>query len=277
MLTERLDPSVVPDVRKNNAQATVYEWNSPGPYYFVMELQPPSPFANLKVRQAVNLALDRDQIIKTLTDGKGAWALAGAFPDTFTDQEVHQILKYDPDQAKQLLTEAGFAGGLTAEFLYPGKSYGEGYISLMELMQAQWAKVGINVSFKSMESGEFNDIRRTDNYQMAAGGTIGVFGDVDSYLFGAFHSSSANAVHHARDPKLDQMIEAQRKEPDAAKRKQLIRDVVKYINDNVLGLVATHYFPAVHFAQPYVKGFYPNWGNAGTTYTPYLADLWLDK
>src|SRR5262249_42392186 len=148
---------------------------------------------------------------------------------------IHQILKYDPQQAKQLLAEAGFGGGLSAEFLYPGKSYGEGYITLMELMQAQWAKVGINVSFKSMESGEFNDIRRQGTYQMGAGGTIGVFGDVDSYLFGAFHSSSANAVHHAKDPKLDQMIEAQRVEPDAAKRKLLIRDVVKYINENVMG------------------------------------------
>jgi ABC-type transport system substrate-binding protein len=124
---------------------------------------------------------------------------------------------------------------------------------------------------------ELNSDLVAGNYQMGAGGTIGVFGDVDSYLFGAFHSSSANAVHHAKDPNLDQMIEAQRREPDPAKRKQLIRDVVKYINENVLGLVATHYFPAVHFAQPYVKGFYPNWGNAGTTYTPYLVDLWVDK
>ncbi len=277
MLTERLEPSVVPDIRKNNPDATVYQWNSPGPYYFVMQMQPPSPFADVKVRQAVNLALDRDEIIRTLADGKGAWALAGAFPDTFTDQEIHQILKYDPEQAKQLLAQAGLAGGLNVEFLYPGKSYGEGYISLMQLMQAQWAKVGINVSFKSAESGEFNDIRFKGNYQMAAGGTIGVFADVDSYLFGAFHSSSQNAVQHANDPKLDQMVEAQRTEPDATKRTQLVRDAVKYINDNVMGLVATHYFPAVHFAQPYVKNFYPNWGNAGTTYTPLMTDLWLDK
>jgi ABC-type transport system substrate-binding protein len=147
----------------------------------------------------------------------------------------------------------------------------------MELMQSQWAKVGLNVTFKSVESAEFNDVRRQGSYQMAAGGTIGVFGDVDSYLFGVFHSSSANAVHHAKDPKMDQMIEAQRAEPDPAKRKELIREVVKYINDNVLGLVATHYFPAVHFAQPQVKNFYPNWGNRGTTYTPYMADLWLDR
>jgi len=44
-----------------------------------------------------------------------------------------------------------------------------------------------------------------------------------------------------------------------------------------VGLVATHYFPGIHFAQPYVKGYYANWGNAGTTYTPNLVDLWLDK
>ncbi len=277
MLTERVGPSVSPDIRKNNPDATVYEWNSPGPYYFNMDMRSPSPFADLKVRQAVNLALDRDEIINTLSGGKGAWALAGAFPDTFSDQEVHQILKHDPTQAKQLLSEAGFAGGLSAEFLYPGQSYGDDYVSLMQLMQAQWAKVGINVTFKSVEPAAFNDIRMKGTYQMAAGGTIGVFADVDSYLFGAFHSSSANALMHANDPKMDQMIEAQRTEPDPAKRKQLIRDAVKYINDNVMGLVATHYFPAVHFAQPYVKDFYPNWGNPGTTYTPYLVDLWLDK
>ena len=144
-------------------------------------------------------------------------------------------------------------------------------------MQAQWAKIGLNISFKSIESGAFNDIRRVGNYQMAAGGTLAVFGDVDSYLFGVFHSSSGNAVHHANDHKLDQMIEAQRSEPDAEKRKQVVRDVVKYLNENVVGMVPTHYFPAVHFAQPYVKDFYPNWGNPGTTYTPFMIDLWLDK
>ena len=38
-----------------------------------------------------------------------------------------------------------------------------------------------------------------------------------------------------------------------------------------------HYFPAIQFSQPYVKDYYPNWGNAGTTYTPLLTDLWLNK
>jgi peptide/nickel transport system substrate-binding protein len=277
MLTERLDTSVIPDIIKNNPDAQAFHWNSPGPYYFVMEMQPPSPFADIRVRQAVNLALNRDEIINTLTNGQGAWALAGAFPDAFTDQEIHQILKYDPDQAKQLLADAGYSGGLNVEFMYPGQDYGQGYVSLMQLMQSQWAKVGINVSFKSLESGVFNDTRNKGQYQMAAGGAIAVFADPDSYLFGAFHSSSGNAVHHARDPKLDQMIEAQRSEPDPTKRTQLIRDAVQYINTNVVGLVATHYFQAYHFAQSYVKDFYPNWGNPGTTYTPFLIDLWLDK
>ena len=212
-----------------------------------MQMQPPSPFADVKVRQAVNLALDRDEIIRTLADGKGAWALAGACSRTrsHTDQEVHQILKYDPEQAKQLLAQAGLANGLNVEFLYPGKSYGEGYISLMQLMQAQWAKVGINVSFKSAESGEFNDIRFKGNYQMAAGGTIGVFrADVDSYLFGAFHSSSQNAVQHANDPTLDQLVEAQRTEartPPSGKRR-MSGNAVKYIPTTTSWAWSPRYF-----------------------------------
>jgi peptide/nickel transport system substrate-binding protein len=70
------------------------------------------PLNDLRIRQALELSIDRDDFIKTMTGGKGQWALASAIPGLFTDQEIKQILKYDPEQARQLVAAAGYQNGV---------------------------------------------------------------------------------------------------------------------------------------------------------------------
>ena len=50
--------------------------------------------------------------------------MAGAFPDTYTQEEIKQLLKYDPAQAKQLVAQAGYPNGVDLQFNYPGNAYG---------------------------------------------------------------------------------------------------------------------------------------------------------
>jgi peptide/nickel transport system substrate-binding protein len=68
------------------------------PLHLYMNVRVP-PLSDTRVRQAISLGIDRDEFIRTLAGGEGGWALAGAFPETFTQDEIKQILHFDPTKA----------------------------------------------------------------------------------------------------------------------------------------------------------------------------------
>ncbi len=83
--------------------------------------------------------------------------MAGAFPDSFTQDEINSLLKHDPAQAKQLMAAAGYANGVDLQFNYPGNSFGQIYITQMQLLQSQLNRFGINLQLNSLDK---DDIRR---------------------------------------------------------------------------------------------------------------------
>jgi len=217
-----------------------------------------SPMTDARVRQAMSFAMDRDEFVKTLSNGKGGWSLSGAFPDTFTQDEIKQLLKYDPVQAKQLLSAAGYANGLDFEYIYPGLAYGQDYLSAIQLLQAQLKKVGLNMTLKSFDKDAWTNNRKTYNFQMTGSGKADLVGDVDSWLFD-FHSGSKSNYSQVADPQLDALIDQSRQETDAAKRKDIVRQAVKLIATQAYSLSAWagHQF---QFWQPTLKGYAPNFG-----------------
>jgi peptide/nickel transport system substrate-binding protein len=217
-----------------------------------------APLNDLRVRQAVSFAMDRDEFVKTLSDGKGGWALSGAFPDTYSQEEIKQILKYDPAQSKQLLSAAGYTNGVEFEWMYPGLSYGQDYVTAIQLLQAQLKKVGINMTLKSFDKDAWTNNRKTYNFQMTGSAKADLVGDVDSWLLD-FHSGSKSNYSQVEDPNLDSLIDQSRRETDPAKRRDLIRQAVKLIATQAYSLSAWagHQF---QFWQPTLKGYAPNFG-----------------
>lgn len=275
MLTERVG-SRAPDIQAANPNAVAYNFQSPGPLYLWLNIRPGRPFADERLRKAFTLGLDREEMIKLLTGGKGSLALAGAFPDTFTDAEVKQMVRYDAAESRRLLAEAGYPNGLEVEMQY-ANTFGQTYVSAVELMQAQLKKVGLNMTLKPIESSDVSSRRSKGDFMASGGGTVGLLGDVDSYLSGQYHPDSNNNHGKVDDPALTKMLVAQQGEADPAKRKALVRDIVRYVNDHALGLIVLFRESSALFWQPQVKGFYPNWASPGTTFTPRVTDLWLER
>jgi len=245
-------------LKKANPAASLLEYLPVGTSLYLNINTRMSPVKDARVRQAISFALDRDEFIRTFSAGRGGWALAGAFPDTYTQEEIKQILRYDPANAKQLLAAAGLANGVDIEFVYPGSSYGQDYVSALQLMQAQLKKVGINLSLKSHDKDAWTNSRKSLNFVMTASGKGDLVGDVDSWLYD-FHSGNKSNYSAVDDPKLDALIDAQRREPDAAKRKDLVRQAVRLLNEQAYSLAiwAGNQF---QFWQPLLKGYAPNFG-----------------
>ena len=251
--------------------AVMYEYANPQQEELWISVRKP-PLDDVRIRKALTLAVDRDELIKVFTDGKGTWALSGAFPDTFTQEEIKKMVRYDPAEAKRLVAEAGYANGLDIEFSYPGKAYGDEYITRMELMQQQFKKAGINLVFKNMDKETHSSNRKAGDYYLNITG-VPLEGDIDSNLFQWFHSSSKGNYSGMKDPKLNTLIEAQRKEADPGKRNEIVREAVRYINTEVYDNVALYYPVEGHAWQPWLKNYGPNWGYIGWP----LEQAWLDK
>lgn len=243
-------------IKKANPAAMVAEYLPVGTSLYLNINCSRAPLKDARVRQAMSLGLDRDDFIKTISAGRGGWALSGAFPETFSQDEIKQILHSDPAQAKQLLAAAGYTNGVDVEFIFPGTAYGQDYVSTIQLLQAQLKKVGINLNLKSMDKDSWTNRRKTYDFQMTGSAKADLVGDVDSWLYD-FHSGNKSNYSQTSDPNLDKLIDAQRQEVDATKRKDLIRQAVKLIAEQAYSLSAWsgHEF---RFWQPTLKNYAPN-------------------
>lgn len=257
-------------VRRANPQAEMFEYVRVAPIHLYMNTRK-QPLDDVRVRKAISFGIDRDEFVKVFTGGKGGWALAGAFPDTFSQEEIRQILRYDPAESRRLLADAGFPNGVEIEYMYTPKSLGEQHVQEMELLQAQLKKVGINLNAKPFEYADLSNRRRAGDYFMSHTAKA-IEGDVDSYLW-TWHPTSRSNYAGVNDPALNALLEGQRRESDAAKRREIARQAVRTINvDQVYGL--TLYAGVDYqFVQPWVKNFAPNFLFPGWP----VVDSWIER
>ncbi|EKN71655.1 family 5 extracellular solute-binding protein [Neobacillus bataviensis LMG 21833] len=125
------------------------------------------PFDNVKVRQAINYAIDKKAFVEVVKGGYGIISESVISPqmEFYSKQEQYQ---YNPEKAKELLKEAGYKDGF--ETVLWSKNTSE-RIKAMEFIQQQLAQVGIKVKVQPMEPGVLTDKINTDpNIDLYFGG-----------------------------------------------------------------------------------------------------------
>ncbi len=231
------------------------------------------PFDNTKVRLAVSRALDRDELIKVAGGGTGGWALAfsNVRDDLFPQEEIKGFVKFNPDEARQLLAEAGFSGGIQAEMIYSSEG-NEAVVKAAELVQAQLKKVGINISLKPLNETEMTLRRRRFDCDICWLSEA-QRSDLDGQLFLAARSGGASNYNQIADPKADALIGAQRREGNPEKRVQVLREVLRYLNESALAIPTYRTGQAI-VIHGHVKDMF---ANADYRTQGVLFGTWLSK
>jgi peptide/nickel transport system substrate-binding protein len=231
-----------------------------------------APFDNLTLRKALSLGIDRDELVKSAAGGKGSIALAftNTRNDLFTEEEKRAIARFDPEEAKRLVKEAGYPNGVEAEMIYSGNSIAS--TKPAELVQAQLKKVGINIVLNPLPTAEMTKRRRAFDGQIfwlsEASRT-----DIDAALFLAVHSKGRSNYNQIAFPEIDAKIVDQRREKDPAKRLVILRDIFKTINEEAYAIPTYRVNQAV-YTHPYVKNFFQT---ADRRTQGFMDTLWLDK
>ncbi len=201
------------------------------------------PFDDVRVRRAVNYAVDKDAFLATVYRGTGLKAFAPLTAVMLDDPALRQAYPFDPNKAKALLGEAGWQpggdgirtkGGQRLEIILNAIEYGGGPDPTAQLIQSSLRDVGIDVKIKAQARPPWYE----DNYRCATHGPVMFLRSTDpDGLFALFHSSLVGGNFNwscVKNAKLDEMLMEGRREPDPAKRRTIYLAIEKLALEQAL-------------------------------------------
>jgi len=230
------------------------------------------PFADPRVRQAINHAIDTDLIIKKLVRNK-AYRATGWLPTASAAYDKAMMpYAFDPEKAKKLLAEAGYPNGF--EFEWTAASNESWGIPIVEAIIPMLDKVGIKVTIKPVESGVLAEVVRKGDFQ-AFIWSLQTGPDPQSALK-CFHSStpvSACNYYQYKNAEFDKLLDEAGTTDDQAKKIELLKkaNAIVYAEAPVWFF---NYNKAVLAFQPWVKGLQPN---AIDIALQNYEDVWIDE
>lgn len=141
-----------------------------------------SPLKNLKVRQAINYAIDKQKMIKYLRNSMGTPGLSGFIPMGMPgfDAKAVKGYGYDPGKARQLLKEAGYPDGKNLPEIVLQTTVG--YRNLIEYVQGQLDKVGIKTSVEITQGASLRELVSKNGVNFFYGTWIADYPDGENYL-----------------------------------------------------------------------------------------------
>jgi peptide/nickel transport system substrate-binding protein len=224
---------------RDNKQFTVLEVDRQGLGLFLEMNSEDEILKDVNVRKAINMAINKDAIIKAALNGEGTPAF-GPIPATIFgyDSNVESYgHKFNNDEAINLLESAGWEKNSSGLMEKDGKalkfelSAMPNHNQAAQMVQAMLKEVGIEVSIQSMEAGTLIEKVTQGNYDLSF--LAYSYSDPDILsLF--FHSSQIGGLNHVRvkNPELDALLDKGRTTIDSEERKQVYAEIQKIVVDN---------------------------------------------
>jgi peptide/nickel transport system substrate-binding protein len=240
------------------------------------------PFDQIRVRQAIDMSINRQQLIDVIWKGEGNYNGPIQWPQikwSLPQDELRDFQVYDPEGAKTLLAEAGFPNGFSTTMKLPSITGVSFIADMATVLAAQWAEVGIDVQLDEVELGSYiGSTLLTGNFDMTFFPNL-PYDEPDRPL-SFYHTlgvtGSGNWTNYT-NPELDALIDAQAATYDEADRQQIITDAQHLILDEYgpqLTLPGGFQYSArwnyVHFPWD-IDGEPPLDSN------PLFVDIWTEK
>lgn len=203
------------------------------------------PLDQAAVRQAINLAFDKNSYLQAVFENSAEAANGPYPPNTWSYAAELPGYAYDPQKARELLNAAGLADGFgttiwtrpSGSVLNPNPSLGA------QLLQADLANVGIKAEIRVIEWGELIRRAKAGEHDLLFMGWAGDNGDPDNFLTPQFSCASVESgLNFARycDPQLDKLISDGKRTSDQAQRSQLYKQAQQIIQQQALWLPLAH-------------------------------------
>lgn len=240
----------------------------------MVEIDPSKPeLGDIRVREAVECAIDRDAMIERLCQGEGYYCAIVSSGLAFwclPQEELRQLFKYDPQKSRQLLEAAG-VNGLSLELKYPSSSARHADIAVM--MKSDLADVGIDMNPRGLELGTFIGDLSSHNYHFMLGAQLGWTSEMLPMQFNHTRNFTRDQIpQHPPTPEIDAILDKILETSDPQERQGLVYDATR----KILARHASAWLfngTAYAAAWNYVHGY----ENKGQLERGNAVDMWLDK
>jgi peptide/nickel transport system substrate-binding protein len=237
-------PQALPRLeRDSNYRVEKMPW--PGaPRIWVLNVTRP-PTDDVRVRQAINYAVDKDAFLATVYKGTGLKATAPLTAVMLDDPALRSAYPYNPGKAKELLGQAGWQpgadgirqkGGQRLEVVLNAIEYGGGADPTAQLIQASLREVGMDVKIKAQARPPFYE----DNYRCTTHGPVMFLRALDpDALYSLFHSSLVGSNFNwscYKSAKADQLLEQGRTVSDPARRRGVYLELSRLLLDEAVSV-----------------------------------------
>jgi peptide/nickel transport system substrate-binding protein len=270
----------VDTLKKSAPQLQWNRWLSQSGTFLAMRVDQ-KPFDDIRVRRALNLAVDKASIVKDYYNGNAELFAYPQHPDYLGYFEpleampasVKELFKHDPAKAKKLLAEAGYPNGFS--FKVQVCSCSPAHMDLIPLIAGYLEQVGVKMEIQPLEYGAFLSAMttrtHTAGYFMNNGHTNPTTTIRKSFVKGQLWNPSG-----WNDPSVDERMAEAYRERDEEKRKAMMRELTREILDKA---------PYVWLPTPYVYTAWWPWvkNYAGELRVgavrpgPVYSRIWIDQ
>ena len=221
------------------------------------------PLDNVLVRKALSYAIDRQKLIDTVLKGgqAPAWSLAcpGIFGNVAGNVDFPGIT-FDPEKARELLAEAGYAGGEGWPDVTLMFNTSEGHQKIAEFIQAGWKEyLGIDVTLANQEFKVYLKTVVEDAPQIHRDGWCTDYPDQNNWVLELFHPTKSPNQTKWSGPAADEfarVTEQAALESEPEKRKELYFEAEKILCVDEAVIAPIYYYTRVECNKPYVERTY---------------------
>ncbi len=239
------------------------------------------PFDDVRVRRALNMAVDRQEIVRSFYNGNAevfAFPMHPAWIGYFEPLEqmpegVRELFEYNPAKAKALLADAGYPNGFSFKAQVCSCSLDN--MELLPLLVGYFEKIGVKAEFQPMEYGAFLSSMTTRTH--AAGYLMNsTYGNPTTAMRKNFLSKQTFNASLYSDPEFDGLMEQAFLERDEGKRTQLIRQMTRHVLEHApyIWLPTPYSFTAW---WPWVRNYGGELRAGAERPGPIHARMWIDQ
>lgn len=194
--------------------------------------------ANEKVRQAIALAINKDEVIEASMFGYGD-KIGSHLPPTSPDYyDTNDTMEYNLERARDLLKEAGYENGFEIKMSLP-KNY-QLHVDAGQVIADQLSKIGINVKIELIEWGTWvSEVYGAKKFETTV---VGHTGRLDSYDFLSRYYSDSQDYISLKTGEVDDLLNQALQELDVAKRTELYQEIQ---------IILANKLPAVYLQTPH--------------------------
>lgn len=194
--------------------------------------------SNDKVRQAMAMAINKQEVIDAAMFGYGS-QIGSHLPPTSPDYfDTNDVIEYDPEKAKELLKEAGYENGFEIKMALP-KNY-QLHVDAGQVIADQLSKIGITVNIELIEWGTWlSDVYGAKNFETTV---VGHTGRLDSFAFLSRYYSDSNDYISLKSGEIDELLDRAQQELDGDKRKEIYKEIQ---------IILANKLPAIYLETPH--------------------------